>query len=278
MSDPVPPPGLAGSPALPAWRRSLAVVFLAGAAVGLLGGMVGLGGAEFRLPLLIGMFGFAALPAIIMNKAMSLVVVITAIPARLISVPLAELSPYLYIVLNLLAGSLIGAWIGAHWATRLASKTLYRLIAILLVLIAILLFVTHFFAVEQLDLPVAPRIILGVIAGAVIGVVAALMGVAGGELLIPTIVLLYGTDIKIAGSLSLLVSLPTMLVAFARYSRDNSFAVLGQNRGFLIAMTAGSIGGTVIGGLLLGVVPDAVLIPLLVLLLLLSSIKVWHHK
>ena len=38
------------------------------------------------------------------------------------------------------------------------------------------------------------------------------MGVAGGELLIPTIVLLYGVDIKIAGSLSLAVSLPTMLV------------------------------------------------------------------
>lgn len=278
MHDPVLPPGVAGSSALPAWRRSLAVVFLAGAAVGLLGGMIGLGGAEFRLPLLIGIFGFAALPAIIMNKAMSLVVVITAIPARLVSVPLAELSPYVYIVLNLLAGSLIGARIGAHWATRLASKTLYRVIAILLVLIAILLFATHFFAVEPLDVPMALRIILGVIAGALIGVVAALMGVAGGELLIPTIVLLYGTDIKIAGSLSLLVSLPTMLVAFARYSRDNSFAVLGQNRGFLIAMTAGSIAGTVIGGLLLGVVRDAVLIPLLVLLLLLSSIKVWHHK
>ena len=57
--------------------------------------MIGLGGAEFRLPLLIGLFGFAALPAIIMDTAMSLVVVVTAIPARLISVPLAELSPYL---------------------------------------------------------------------------------------------------------------------------------------------------------------------------------------
>lgn len=253
-------------------------MFLSGAAIGILGGMIGLGGAEFRLPLLIGLFGFAALPAIIMNKAMSLVVVITAIPARLIAVSLAELSPYLYIVLNLLAGSLIGAWLGAHWATKLASKTLYRVIAILLVLIAVLLFVTHFFAIEPLNLPDAPRVILGVIDGVLIGLVAALMGVAGGELLIPTIVLLYGTDIKIAGSLSLLVSLPTMLVAFARYSRDNSFAVLGQNKGFLSAMTLGSITGTIVGGLLLGVVPSIVLIPLLVLLLLLSSIKVWHHK
>lgn len=271
------PFGIAGPPAR-SWQRSLIVVFLAGAGIGVLGGMIGLGGAEFRLPLLIGIFGFAALPAIIMNKAMSLIVVITAIPARLISVPLGELSPYLYIVANLLAGSLIGAWLGAHWATKLASKTLYRVIAILLVLIAILLLVTHFFAIEPLNLPVIPRIILGVIAGVLIGVVAALMGVAGGELLIPTIVLLYGTDIKIAGSLSLLVSLPTMLVAFARYSRDNSFAVLGQNKSFLIAMTAGSIAGTIAGGLLLGVVPSIVLIPLLVLLLLLSSIKVWHHK
>ena len=62
------------------------------------------------------------------------------------------------------------------------------------------------------------------------------MGVAGGELLIPTIVLLYGVDIKIAGSLSLIVSLPTMLVAFARYSRDNSFQALRDNKAFVVAM------------------------------------------
>ncbi len=252
--------------------------FLAGALIGVLGGMIGLGGAEFRLPLLVSVFGFAALQAIIMNKAISLIVVITALPARLISVPLAELAPYGYIVINLLAGSLLGAWIGANWATKLNSKTLFRIIAVCLVLIAVLLFVTHFFAVKPLDIPPIPRAILGVATGAVIGVVAALMGVAGGELLIPTIVLLFGTDIKIAGSLSLMVSLPTMLVAFARYSRDNSFTVLSQNRGFLIAMTLGSIVGTIIGGLLLGVVSSEVLIPLLVLLLLLSSWKVWRHE
>ncbi|MFF3803893.1 SDR family oxidoreductase [Streptomyces sp. NPDC002032] len=40
------------------------LVFAAGAAIGVLGGMIGLGGAEFRLPLLIGVFGFAALSAL----------------------------------------------------------------------------------------------------------------------------------------------------------------------------------------------------------------------
>ena len=259
-------------------HRSWIFAFLAGAAIGVLGGMIGLGGAEFRLPLLIGIFGFAALQAIIMNKAMSLVVVITAIPARLVAVSLAEWSPHHYIVVNLLAGSLIGAWVGAHWATRLKTNTLYKVIAALLILIAVLLFVTHVFAIGLLDLEPVPRSILGVLAGAAIGVVAALMGVAGGELLIPTIVLLYGTNIKIAGSLSLAVSLPTMLVAFARFSRDQSFSVVGQNRTFLVAMTLGSIAGTILGGFALGVVPSAALIPLLVLLLVLSSVKVWNHR
>ncbi|MEU7863832.1 hypothetical protein [Nonomuraea sp. NPDC049141] len=44
--------------------------------------MIGLGGAEFRLPLLISLFGFAALAAVIVNKAMSLIVVVTALPAH----------------------------------------------------------------------------------------------------------------------------------------------------------------------------------------------------
>lgn len=239
--------------------------------------MIGLGGAEFRLPLLVLVFGFVALQAVIMNKAMSLVVVLTALPARLVGLPLGTVVPYGYVVVNLLAGSLVGAWLGAHWATRLRSSSLFRVIAVCMIVIATLLLGTHFFAVQPLRLPPLPRTALGVAAGVVIGVVAALMGVAGGELLIPTIVLLFGADIKVAGSLSLAVSLPTMLVAFARYSRDGSFAVLRSNRGVLTAMTVGSITGTVIGGLLLGVVPSAVLVPLLVLLLLLSAVKMWRH-
>ena len=76
-------------------RQSLTTAFVTGAAVGVLGGMIGLGGAEFRLPLLIGLFGFLALQAVIVNKAMSLAVVVTALPARLVAVPLHRASPAL---------------------------------------------------------------------------------------------------------------------------------------------------------------------------------------
>ena len=212
----------------------------------MLGGLIGLGGAEFRLPLLIGVFGFAALAAVIMNKAMSLIVVLSALPARLVSVPWSQVSPHWPVVVNLLAGSLVGAWLGATWATRMRSATLYRVLAVLLVLIAAALAWTHVGPTTALGLPTGWATLAGVAAGIGIGAVAALMGVAGGELLIPTIVLLYGVDIKIAGSLSLAVSLPTMLVAFARYSRDASFTVLAANRWFLLTMAAGSVTGTLL--------------------------------
>ncbi|CUR54627.1 conserved membrane hypothetical protein [metagenome] len=251
--------------------------FVGGAAVGLLGGLVGLGGAEFRLPLLLGVFGFAALAAVIVNKAMSLVVVIAAIPARLQSVPLADVVAQWPVVLNLLAGSLVGAWLGASWATRMATATLYRVLAVLLVFIAAVFAAERVGSVSSLDLAEPVRLVVGVVAGFGIGVVAAVMGVAGGELLIPTLVLLFAVDVKLAGSLSLLVSLPTMLVAFLRYSRDQAFAVLTLNRRFVTAMAAGSVVGSVVGGLLLGVVPELMLVPLLVALLLFSAYKVWCH-
>jgi uncharacterized membrane protein YfcA len=115
-------------------------------------------------------------------------------------------------------------------------------------------------------------------AGVLIGGGAAVMGVAGGELLlIPAIVLLYAVDIKTAGSLSLAISLPTMLVAFARYSRDQSFTVLRHNAPFVITMAAGSITGTLLGGLLLGLIPSLALIPFLAGLLVLSALRIWNH-
>ncbi|NDK52772.1 sulfite exporter TauE/SafE family protein [Rhizobium laguerreae] len=257
--------------------RHPATAFGGGAIIGALGGLIGLGGAEFRLPILIGFFNLAALEAVILNKAMSLVVVATALPFRAGTVPFGAIADNWPIVINLLAGSLIGAWFGAGWATRLRSETLYKVIAIMLVAIAIVLMLGHDATAGQPLLTGVAQMIAGAIAGFVIGVVAALLGVAGGELLIPTLVLLFGADIKLAGSLSLAVSLPTMLVGFTRYSRDQSFSVIGRNKAFLLIMAAGSIVGTFIGGLLLGIVPNAILLPALAIILLISAVKVWRH-
>lgn len=257
--------------------RPLWSAFLAGAGVGLLGGLVGLGGAEFRLPLLIGLFGFLALQAVIVNKAMSLLVVLVALPSRLATVPLDAVAPHWSVAVSLLLGSLPGAWVGASWATSMRAGTLHRVLGGLLLGIAVVFAAHHLDVIPELSLAATAQAVVGVVAGFGIGVVAAVMGVAGGELLIPTITLLYAVDVKIAGSLSLLVSLPTMLVAFSRYSRDQAFGVLRRHAGLVVAMAAGSVVGSIGGGLLLGVVPTAVIVPLVVVLLLVSAVKVWRH-
>ncbi len=259
-------------------QRSRLAAFSGGAVIGALGGLIGLGGAEFRLPLLIGVFRFAALEAVILNKAISLVVVATALPFRAGTAPFGEIIAHWPVILNLLAGSLLGAWLGAGWATRLRSETLYRIIAMLLVAIAGVLLNLHGLTAGEPLFIGAVQLVAGVVAGFGIGVVASLLGVAGGELLIPTLVLLFGADIKLAGSLSLAVSLPTMLVGFTRYSQDQSFSVLGRNRMFFLVMAAGSIAGTFVGGRLLGIVPGAVLLPALAAILLISAWKIWRHK
>lgn len=255
--------------------------FVAGTLIGTLGGLIGLGGAEFRLPVLVGVFRLGTLEAVILNKAMSLVVVATAFLFRAKTIPVSDVLSHVDVVLNLLAGSLVGAWWAAGHAIKMSRLWLNRIIMVLLVALAVLMLAEGALNLHDggaaLIAPGPLRMIVGLIAGLGIGMVAALLGVAGGELLIPTIVLLFGVDIKMAGSLSLAVSLPTMIVGFTRYRDSASFAVLRQESALFRAMALGSIVGAGLGGLLLGLVPSHLLITGLGVILLISAVKTFKH-
>lgn len=263
-------------------RTRSAQGFTAGALIGTLGGLIGLGGAEFRLPVLVGLFKLSTLEAVILNKAMSLVVVTAALIFRVKAIPLEQLAPHTEIVLNLLAGSLVGAWWAAGVAIIMPRVWLNRIIMVLLVGLAGVMFLEASLGLHDGAMPLfrddLVRLIAGVIAGFGIGVVAALIGVAGGELLIPTIVLLYGVDIKLAGSLSLAVSLPTMMVGFARYTSSDAFLVLRKEQPLFRSMAAGSILGAALGGLLVGAIPTQFLLTLLGGILLVSAVKTFQHE
>jgi uncharacterized membrane protein YfcA len=210
---------------------------------------------------------------------MSLLVVAAALLFRTKSIPLSAVGDHWPVILNLLSGSLVGAWMAAGWATRVRGSLLYRVMAVLLGLIALALVFGHQPVAENSALmDGSVRVVVGAVAGLGIGIVASLMGVAGGELLIPTLVLLYGLDLKTAGSVALAVSLPTVLMGFARYSRDRSFTVIRRNRGFVIVMAAGSLLGAFIGGLLLGVVSADILLPTLAVILVISAAKIWRQS
>lgn len=254
---------------------------LSGTLIGTLGGLIGLGGAEFRLPVLVGLFRLPTLEAVILNKAMSLVVVSAALVFRIQTIPATLLADHADVAINLLAGSLVGAWWAAGHAIRMSRHWLNRIIMVLLALLSLVMLAEALFGTAGGSAPLFQSPLLrypaGLLAGFGIGTVAALLGVAGGELLIPTIVLLYGLDIKLAGSLSLVVSLPTMIVGFARYSGSDAFQVIRQEQPLFRFMAAGSILGAGLGGLLLGIVPTQAMMAALGIILLLSAIKTFQH-
>ncbi|MBC3871705.1 sulfite exporter TauE/SafE family protein [Undibacterium oligocarboniphilum] len=254
--------------------------FVAGSLIGALGGLIGLGGAEFRLPVLVSLFKLGTLDAIILNKAMSLLVVVAALGSRINVIPLEQLVSHRDVALNLLAGSLAGAWWAAGHAITMPRRWLDRIIMLMLTGLALVMLSEAWFGLEGAAPLIdsgAMRWVVGLIAGFCIGMVAALLGVAGGELLIPTIVLLYGVDIKLAGSLSLVVSLPTMIVGFVRYSSSDAFVVLRQERQLLCWMAAGSILGATLGGMLLDLVSTHWMMGILGVILLISAIKTFQH-
>jgi uncharacterized protein len=45
----------------------------------------------------------------------------------------------------------------------------------------------------------------------------------------------------------------------------------------MLVMAAGSVAGAFVGGRMLGLVPDVVLLPTLAAILLVSAVKVWRH-
>jgi uncharacterized membrane protein YbhN (UPF0104 family) len=65
------------------------------------------------------------------------------------AVPAAALAPHWMIVVNLMTSSLVGAHLGATWATKMATRTPYRVLAVLLLLIAVALLSTPIWATSN---------------------------------------------------------------------------------------------------------------------------------
>jgi uncharacterized membrane protein YfcA len=267
-----------GSEAWQPYRRSAWQVGGFGAAIGLLGGLIGLGGAEFRLPVLAGPLGYSARQAVPLNLAISMVTLLTSLAIRAGTLSLASVAPLSPALLGLIAGAVVAAFFGASVASRLSREQLERVILVLLVAIGWALIVEGFLPQEApgfVPAESAWRVAVGVLFGLAIGLVSSLLGVAGGELIIPTLIFAFGADIKTAGTGSLLVSLPTVAVGLARYASRGAFGERWPLVETVVPMSVGSIIGAAAGGLLVGIVPAGVLKVMLGIILNVSALKMF---
>lgn len=260
-------------------RLRSAWAFCWGSLIGTLGGLIGLGGAEFRLPVLIGFFRYPVLDAVVINLIVSLVTVFFSLIFRTGLSKLNIITEFLPVILNIIAGSLVGSYLGVHLTTRLSEHTLKRLVGIALILLSFFL-ISHDYFPPPSGLDQLPqfRFVLGLVAGLVIGFMSSSLGIAGGELIIPTLTVLFGMDIKVAGTLSLAISIPTLLVGLSRYYSHGRLTQVHTEMHFILWMSLGSIAGALLGTYLLQFVSSSILSVLLGFILLLSAFRLLREK
>lgn len=263
-------------PRLPAARPGFA--FLAAIPIATLGGLIGLGGAEFRLPVLVGPLSYAPRRAVPLNLAVSIVTICASLAIRSRSLSLDPVEPFVPAMLGLIAGGVSTAIVGTALLHRLSDERLERIILWLLVVIGCALIVESFLPTEAGGLlpdDTATRVVAGFLFGLGIGLVSSLLGVAGGEVIIPTLIFAFGAGIKIAGTASLIVSLPTVAVGIVRYARRGAYDRRAL-RDTIAPMGAGSVIGAVIGGSLVGIVPSEVLKFGLGCILIASAVRIFR--
>jgi len=244
--------------------------------IGGLAGLIGLGGGEFRLPLLMHGIGFEARSAVPLNLLVSFVTLAFALTFRNHAVALPALGIHLPEISGLALGGIASAVYGARLVGALSAARLTNIIALLLAAIGALMFleaIRPFQMVEWLPPFASVHFALGAFLGLGIGLISSLLGVAGGEFIIPALVFLFGFDIRTAGTASILISLLVVLTGLWRYWRMNAIPRGRGVKRILSAMGAGSVIGAALGGLAVGYAPVGVLKAALGVVLIAAAAK-----
>lgn len=228
-----------------------------GFGAGVAGGLIGLGGAELRLPYLSGL-GYPAATIIAVNLAVSATTIAAALPFRLAVAESADLWAHADAALVVAAGSAAAAWVGAGLLRRIPAAVLARAMALLLLLLGAGLLVEVALGMDSAgflpdDGPV--RAAFGILSGLLIGAVSSLLGVAGGEIIIPVLVFAFGVPLKVAGTLSLLISVPTVAVGILRHRAAGRYGDRRLLRDLVAPLAVGAIVGAVVGAALSARVP-----------------------
>ncbi len=244
--------------------------------IGGLAGLIGLGGGEFRLPVLTQVIGFSPRAAIPLNLLVSLVTLSFALVVRNHAVPLVGVVVHAPEMLGLTLGGVFSAVYGAGLVLKMSDRRLTMAMAALLAGLGLLLLVESCLPFDKAMLgdSVFVRALAGVLIGLVVGVISSMLGVAGGELLIPALVFVFGADIRIAGTASLFISLAIVATGLWRYHKEGALPIKGGPQRIALSMSAGSMIGATLGALAVAVAPTAFLKVILGSVLILAAAKI----
>ncbi len=233
------------------FARNGALGFVSGAVIGAAAGLIGVGGGEFRIPVLLHVLRLPVKVAAGANTVIGFFVVTLSVARRWGQQSWTGDDLALGGVMAV--ASVLGATLGARQAHRLPAPYVKRIVCVYLLAVGTWMMIEAFAHADTVLLrPAGPwRWALAAIVGFLVALASGALGVAGGEMRIPALMYLFAVPVKAAGTISLLASIPTVAAGALTYRR------LGHipNRVLALALLMGM-------GSLLGVLGGAALLPL----------------
>jgi uncharacterized membrane protein YfcA len=218
---------------------SVARIVAVGLVAGFLSGLFGVGGGILIVPALVLVLHFDQRLA----HGTSLAAVLPIAVSSLTSYALEDKVDW-PVGVWLAVGAVGGAIIGTHVLHRLPHDTLALAFSVLLVATAVRLLLDHSDATGRGPLHVASVIAL-VLIGLASGILAGLLGVGGGIIMVPAMVVGFGITAAVAKGTSLFVIVPTALMGTwrnrSKRNADLRVAMILGFAGVVSAFVAGKI-------------------------------------
>jgi uncharacterized membrane protein YfcA len=242
------------------------LLLVGGGAIGLVASMIGVGGGVFMVPLL-------ALSGLVASMQAAVGTSIAGVLFTGLSSSVAYFRQRVIDVrlgLSVMPGALAGALVGAWASHRMSSGWLAIIFGAFLLYPAL----TMLSGRPPKELFSAGRgsghPILGTLVGFGAGLTSGLLGMGGGTVMVPALILTLGLDIRTAAATSLFVMIPSAALATLEH------ALAGDTRWDLaLPLIAGIIVGAQLGPLVSGRVPKARLQQLFSLVLLYAAVNMF---
>jgi uncharacterized membrane protein YfcA len=209
-----------------------------GALSGFLSGLFGVGGGIVIVPLLVLLIGFD-------QKLAAGTSLAAIVPTSLVGViSYASTGNISWVSGGLLAiGAVAGAQLGTLLLHRLPQRAIRWAFILFMVVVIVSLFVVVPSRGETVDY--TPLSIAGLIAvGVVVGILAGILGIGGGVIVVPVLILVFGASDLVAKGTSLLMMVPTAIsgtLGNARRSNVNLRAAAVIGLAACVTVTLGAL-------------------------------------
>jgi uncharacterized protein len=237
--------------------------FIIGLTAGGFGGILGIGGGLIMIPLMVEILKLTQHKA---HGTSLVALVFTGIGGATTYALNGAIDIKAATLLALTA--IISAPFGARYINVLSERKLKKFFGSFLIFCSVLLFFKPYLASIIGIVPGYFQIIVLLITGTFTGFLSGMMGVGGGTIMIPVMVILIGLTQHVAQGTSLLVMVPTGSIgALTHWKMGNVEA------GILFGLVPGIILGTYTGGNFANIIPDNVLRLIFALILIFVGIR-----